>query len=135
MSKSTFVAVAAIAMMLAILPGCATSGPEYEASAFHRFVKAIDTECPLRQGIIENGNDFAIDIYIDGELKGHISQKYYGYFQVTAKEEHVLAVRDSRGRTVRPDKKFIIPDSPLGSHYRIPPRRVKIIDTGWIQYI
>ena len=133
MNKSTLAVIAAMAMMLMILSGCATKGPQYEQSGFHRFMEALDDEHPRRQGIIDNGHDFPVDIYIDGKLEGHISQKYYGYFSVTAKEEHTLAVRDSRGRTVRPDKKFIVRDAPLGSHYYLP--RGKILDTGWLIYI
>jgi hypothetical protein len=133
MKTSSFVTILAALMMILVLTGgCATSGPEYERSGFHRFVAAISDDNPVRRGIIENSRPYPVNIYIDGKLEGSVSQRFYGYFSVTAKEKHTLTVKDSYGRTIRPDETFTVPNAPLGIGYPVPPRRIKIIDTGWV---
>jgi len=128
MKRMTFAALAALILLAS---GCASVPP----GAADRFIASFSDEHPVRKGIIENGEPYPVEVYIDGELAGQISQKYYGYFSVTAKEAHKWYVKDLNGNVVRREQELIVPDAPLGSHYVIPPRKVKVIDTGWIRYI
>lgn len=135
MRISTFTALVALATILILAGGCATSGPAYEQSGFHRFVAAISNDYPLRKGIIENSKPYPVEVYIDGKSAGKISQTYFNYFYVTAKEVHTWYVKDLKGNIVQSEKELIVPNAPLGSEYRMLPRRIKSIDTGWIRYI
>jgi len=129
MKKSTL--LAALAVLVVVLTGCATSGPAYKASAFHRLATSINHH-PKREGMVVNSRRQPLWVSIDDEPTKIISSKVYRYFKVTAKEPHHLVAKDEKGKVIK-DYTFIIRNAPLGSQLYLP--FGKTIDTGWIEEI
>lgn len=113
--------------MAAALTGCATSGPAYQKSVFHRLVTKMNAP-PLRQGIIHNVWDFPVYVSIDGAPAKKIIHR--NYFSVTAGPPHHLVIKDENDNILVDKKDFAVTDSPLGSQSTM--RRRKTIDTGWV---
>ncbi len=126
MKMSSFAILAALAMILALGSGCATSGPEYERSAFHQVVAGLDH--PLREGVVENGRDYSVTVSIDGGPEKSIPARCFTTMCAHANAKSHFVVK--AGSRVVYDGYYPIYNEPLGHLYVMPGG--KGMDTGWI---
>ena len=118
--------LATLAIILAS-SGCATND-RIPPGAMKRFMDGLTTQHPLREGIVDNRQNFPVWVTIDDQPPKLVWDKTFDYFSITAKEPHHFVVRDGAHNIVK-DEMFTAKDEPLGTQHYLP--HEVVIDTGW----